>query len=72
MIAAGFVDWAIFWTVVTIALVADIVVARRGRRTPTVRNGALWSGAWIGLGAAACRADRCQSNDLYHRPIDSP
>src|SRR5882762_6469667 len=50
MTAAGFVDWAVFWTVVAIALVADIVVARLGGRTPTVRNAALWSGAWIGLG----------------------
>jgi len=38
MTAAGFVDWAVFWTVVAIALVADIVVARLGGRTPTVRN----------------------------------
>src|SRR5882762_1419773 len=50
MTAAGFVDWAVFWTVVAIALVADIVVARLGARTPTVRNAALWGGAWIGLG----------------------
>ncbi len=50
MTAAGFVDWAVFWTVVATALVADIVVARLGGRTPTVRNAALWSGAWIGLG----------------------
>ena len=47
---AGFVDWAVFWMVVAITLVADIVVARLGGRTPTVRNAALWSGVWIGLG----------------------
>ena len=50
MTTAGFFDWAVFWTVVAIALVADIVVARLGGRTPTVRNAALWSGVWIGLG----------------------
>jgi hypothetical protein len=50
MTTAGFVDWAVFWTVVAIALVADIVVARLRGRTPTVRNAALWSGVWIGLG----------------------
>jgi TerC family integral membrane protein len=50
MTTAGFVDWAVFWAVVAIALVADIVLARLGGRTPTVRNAALWSGAWIGLG----------------------
>ena len=50
MTTAGFVDWAVFWTAVTITLVADIVVARLGGRTPTVRNATLWSGVWIGLG----------------------
>jgi len=50
MTTAGFVDWAVFWTVVGITLVADIVVARLGGRTPTVRNATLWSGTWIGLG----------------------
>ena len=50
MTTAGLVDWAVFWTVVAIALVADIVVARLGGRTPTLRNAALWSGVWIGLG----------------------
>lgn len=50
MTTAGFVDWAVFWTVVAIVLVADIVVARLGGRTPTARNAALWSGVWIGLG----------------------
>jgi tellurite resistance protein TerC len=49
MTTAGFVDWAVFSTVVAIALVADIVVARLRGRTPTVRNAALWSGVWIGL-----------------------
>ena len=52
MSTAGLVDWTVFWTVVAIALVADIVVARLGGRTPTVRNAALWSAAWIGLGLA--------------------
>jgi tellurite resistance protein TerC len=50
MTTAEFVDWAVFWTVVAIALVADIIVARLRGRTPTVRNAALWSGVWIGLG----------------------
>ena len=50
MATAGFLDWTVFWTVVAVALVADIVVARLGGRTPTVRNAALWSGVWIGLG----------------------
>jgi len=50
MITAGFVEWAVFWTVVAVTLVADIVVARLGGRTPTVRNAALWSCVWIGLG----------------------
>jgi tellurite resistance protein TerC len=52
MTTAGLVEWTVFWTVVAVALVADIVVARLGGRTPTVRNAALWSAAWIGLGLA--------------------
>jgi len=47
---AGLADWGTFWVIVAIALIADIVVARRGGRSPTVRNAALWSGVWIGLG----------------------
>ena len=60
MTTAGLVEWTVFWTVVGVALVADIVVARRGGRTPTTRNAALWSAAWIGLGLAfgACVALR--------------
>jgi tellurite resistance protein TerC len=50
MTTAGLVEWTVFWTVVAVALVADIVVARLGGRTPTMRNAALWSAAWIGLG----------------------
>lgn len=50
MSTAGFVDWTVFWTVIAIALVADIIVSRIGGRTPAVRNAALWSGVWIGLG----------------------
>jgi tellurite resistance protein TerC len=50
MTTAGFIEWTVFWTVVAVALVADIVVARLGGRTPTMRNAALWSAAWIGLG----------------------
>ena len=50
MATAGFLDWTVFWTVVAVALVADIVVARLGGRKPTMRNAALWSAAWIGLG----------------------
>ena len=50
MTTAGLVEWTVFWTVVGVALVADIVVARLGGRTPTMRNAALWSAAWIGLG----------------------
>ena len=50
MTAAGIVEWTVFWTVVAVALLADIVVARLGGRTPTVRNAALWSAVWIGLG----------------------
>jgi len=52
MSTAGLVEWTVFWTVVAIALVADIVVARLGGRTPAVRNATLWSAAWIGLGLA--------------------
>ena len=52
MTTAGFIEWTVFWTVVAVALVADIVVARLGGRTPTIRNAALWSAAWIGLGLA--------------------
>ena len=52
MTTAGLVEWTVFWTVVAVALVADIVVARLGGRRPTVRNAALWSAAWIGLGLA--------------------
>ena len=50
MNSAGFVEWTVFWTVIAIGLVADVVVARMGERTPAVRNAALWSGVWIGLG----------------------
>src|SRR4029453_8779813 len=47
---AGIIEWTVFWTVVAVALVADVGVARLGGRTPAVRNAALWSGGWIGLG----------------------
>ena len=50
MTSAGIVEWTVFWVVVAVALVADIVIARLGGRTPAVRNAALWSGVWIGLG----------------------
>ena len=50
MTGAGIIEWTVFWTVVAVALVADVVVARLGGRTPAVRNAALWSGVWIGLG----------------------
>ena len=50
MSTAGGVEWTVFWTVVVVALATDIVVARLGGRKPTLRNAALWSAAWIGLG----------------------
>lgn len=52
MSAAGVVEWTVFWTVVVVALAADIVVARLGGRKPTMGNAAAWSAAWIGLGLA--------------------
>ena len=50
MNTAGTVEWTVFWVVVAVALVADIVIARSGGRTPAVRNAVLWSAVWIGLG----------------------
>jgi tellurite resistance protein TerC len=50
MTTAGPVEWTVFWIVVAVALVADIVVNRGGGRTPAVRNAAMWSGVCVGLG----------------------
>jgi tellurite resistance protein TerC len=47
---AGTAEWIVFWSVVAVALAADVVIARLGGRTPTMRNAALWSAVWIGLG----------------------
>jgi tellurite resistance protein TerC len=47
---AGPLEWAVFWTVLSVVFVADAVLARRGGRQPTLRAAALWSAAWIGLG----------------------
>lgn len=52
MLAVGFFEWAVFWSVIAIALVADAATARSGRVTPSVRSAVLWSAAWIALGIA--------------------
>ncbi len=50
MTTAVTADWLIFGTLVAVALALDILVARRGGRTPSPRSSALWSAFWIGLG----------------------
>jgi tellurite resistance protein TerC len=50
MIAAGPVEWAVFWIAVVLVLVIDLALAHLDERAPTLRNAALWSGIWIGLG----------------------
>jgi tellurite resistance protein TerC len=50
MSAAGPVEWTVFSIAVAAMLVADLVLGRG--RTPSLRNAALWSGIWIGLGLA--------------------
>jgi TerC family integral membrane protein len=50
MTIAGATEWAVFWTVVALALAVDLVSASRGGRSATPRSAAAWSAAWIGLG----------------------
>lgn len=50
MLAAGFFEWGVFWSVVFVALVVDVVTASSGQRSPSLRNAVLWSAAWIALG----------------------
>ena len=45
MIAAGPIEWTVFWTLVAAVLVVDIWLGR----APTLRSASLWSGIWIGL-----------------------
>jgi TerC family integral membrane protein len=49
MTVAGPFEWAVFGVAIALVLVVDIVAARLGGRTPSVRNAALWSAIWIGL-----------------------
>lgn len=46
MNSAGPAEWAIFWTVVVAALVADFAVARAGGRTPGLRSAAEPGESW--------------------------
>jgi tellurite resistance protein TerC len=48
--AAGPIEWTVFGTAVAAMLIADLVLGRG--RTPNLRNAALWSAIWIGLGLA--------------------
>jgi TerC family integral membrane protein len=52
MASTGLIEWAGFAIVVVAALATDLVSARRGGRTPSVRNAVMWSCLWIGLGLA--------------------
>lgn len=45
MIAAGPIEWTVFWTVVAVSLIVDISL----RRAPTLASASLWSSIWIGL-----------------------
>lgn len=46
MNSAGPAEWAVFWTVVVAALVADFAVARAGGRTPGLRSAAEPGESW--------------------------
>jgi len=49
MSIAGQAEWVAFWCVITLAFVADALVAQRGGRASGPRSAALWSALWIGL-----------------------
>ena len=49
MIATSIWDWALFGTLVGVALTVDLVMSNRGGNAG-LRTAALWSGFWIGLG----------------------
>jgi tellurite resistance protein TerC len=50
VLTAGFLEWAVFWTVVTVALVVDATTASSGRHSQSLRNATVWSAIWIALG----------------------
>jgi TerC family integral membrane protein len=52
MNAAGAVEWTVFGTAVAGLLITDLLLARSGGRKPGLRNAAIWSAVWIGLGLA--------------------
>jgi len=49
MIAAGPIEWTVFWTVIAVVLIVDFGLGRAGRGAPTLVSASLWSGIWIGL-----------------------